>query len=308
MLRLGLVDFDSSHCVEFTRRINHVVVDREQFAHGASVVLACPGSSVMAPERIAGHLPQVVECGVELVSEPTDLLGRIDGVLILSIDGAAHRQRAEPFLKAGIPVFVDKPFACSASDAHAMFSLAQTTGTLLWTSSGMRFATEVLAFTQSSTARESSVHGALHGVWAHGPAKHHPLGNPGLFHYGIHAVETLWTLMGPGCVAVTASSTPAADQITLEWNDGRLAGLRGIRTGHTGYGFVAFCEHGILGRAISTRDSYRNLCQAIIHSFETRHAPVPPTTTLELITAIEAMQRSIDHGGARELVQPPPLS
>ena len=35
MLRLGIVDFDSSHSVEFTRRFNHAGVDADQRVDGA---------------------------------------------------------------------------------------------------------------------------------------------------------------------------------------------------------------------------------------------------------------------------------
>ena len=40
MLRLGIVDFDSSHSVEFARRFNHQGVASEQFVDGAQVVAA----------------------------------------------------------------------------------------------------------------------------------------------------------------------------------------------------------------------------------------------------------------------------
>lgn len=301
MLRLGIVDFDSSHCVEFARRMNHCVVDREQWVHGARIVLGCPGESAMSPERIPGHVPQVLECGVELVAQPEDLLGQIDGVLILSVQGAAHLQRAEPFLRAGLPVFIDKPCTCSVDEAAQLFRIAREHKALLWSSSGMRFATEVRAL-QDRTA----VTGAVQGALVHGPAKRHT-GNPGWFHYGIHSVELLWTLMGPGCNAVTAVHRPAADEIILEWKDGRLATLRGLRSGHTGYGLVAFCEQGILPVSVSTRDSYRNLCQAIVDSFQSRKAPVPPETTLEIIAAITAIARSEQSGGTRQTVAPPLL-
>lgn len=53
-IRIGIVDFDSSHCVEFTRRINHVGISADQWVDGAEVVVGCPGTSLLAPERIAG--------------------------------------------------------------------------------------------------------------------------------------------------------------------------------------------------------------------------------------------------------------
>ena len=67
MLKLGIVDFDSSHCVEFTRRLNHFVIDKEQWVEGAKIVLGCPGESKLSPERIPGFTKTMKELGVELV-------------------------------------------------------------------------------------------------------------------------------------------------------------------------------------------------------------------------------------------------
>src|SRR5262245_48433562 len=117
MLRLGIVDFDSSHCIEFTRRFNHVGLSSDQHVEGARIVAGWPGTSEMAPERIPGFRDEMVAAGVPLVDEPGDLIGQIDAVLILSLCGAAHLERVRPFLTAGIPAYVDKPFACNLGDA-----------------------------------------------------------------------------------------------------------------------------------------------------------------------------------------------
>lgn len=297
MYRLGIVDFDSSHCVEFTRRFNHVGMDADQVVEGARVVLGCPGTSKMFPGRITEHIPEVQACGVELVEQPTDMIDRIDAALILSICGAAHRNHVEQFLQAGIPTFVDKPFACSLEDARAMFSLAKESGVTLWSSSGMRFATEVQEF---QSAR-SKLYGDVHGVLSYGPAKR-IAGNPGLLHYGIHATEVLCTLMGTGCKAVTAQHVAGADVVCGEWSDGRLATLRGLRVGSTAYGFTAFCQNGVIPQPISARYSYRNLCQQIVETLRTGQPPVTPAQTLEVIGfALAALESENSHGRRIEL-------
>lgn len=293
MYRLGIIDFDSSHCVEFTRRFNHVGMDADQIVEGARVILGYPGSSLMFPERIPEHLPQVVGCGVELVNNPQEMFGRIDAVLILSICGSAHLERVTPFLKAGIPAFVDKPFACSLEDARTMFALAREAGVSLWSSSGMRFADEVLEFQQ-----RGKLYGDLHGVLAYGPAKR-AAGNPGLLHYGIHATEILCTLMGPGCQSVTTQHVDGADVVCGEWSDGRLATLRGLRTGSTAYGFTAFCQNGVIPQPTSSRFSYRNLCANIVETLRTGRPPVTPEQTLEVIGFALAALASEQAGGAK---------
>lgn len=261
MLCLGIVDFDSSHCIEFTRRFNHVGLSPEQYVTGARVVAGWPGSSEMAPERIGGFREQVTAAGVELVDSPLELIGRIDAVLILSLCGSAHLERVRPFLEAGVPAFVDKPFACSIEDADGMVELAERTGTLLLHASALRFSSSVAKL---RVQRERA--GALRGLISYGPAKRNPF-NPGLLHYGIHAIEVLYALMGTGCASVACTHSDGADVVTGSWSDGRIATLRGSRAGATAYGVVAFCEQAVIPQTISTYDAYTNCCREIVSAF-----------------------------------------
>src|SRR5205823_1398283 len=80
--------------------------------------------SAIMPERIGPYREQLVEMGVEMVERPEALLGRVDAVLIESQEGAAHLGRARPFLEAGVPLFIDKPFANSVHDAREIARLA----------------------------------------------------------------------------------------------------------------------------------------------------------------------------------------
>jgi hypothetical protein len=56
-----------------------------------------------------------------------DMVGKIDAVAVFDCDGSGidHLKLATPFLKAGLPSFVDKPFALTVKDAKAIVSLAR---------------------------------------------------------------------------------------------------------------------------------------------------------------------------------------
>src|SRR4051812_16994149 len=102
MIRLGIVDFDTSHAVEFTRRLNRVDIDRDQWVDGARVVAGVPGRSQVAPGVIAGNAETLKGYGVALVDDPAELFGKVDAVLIVSVDGGVHLDRARPFLERGM--------------------------------------------------------------------------------------------------------------------------------------------------------------------------------------------------------------
>src|ERR1051326_4920351 len=146
MIKLGILDFDTSHVVEFTKRLNHKDIAEEQWVEGAEVVIACPGESKIMPERIPEYTKAMKALGVPLVEKPEDMIGKVEGMLIESQEGGPHLERARPFLEAGIPCFVDKPFACSTDDARKMVELAAKKKVPIFSSSSLRYSPELVKF------------------------------------------------------------------------------------------------------------------------------------------------------------------
>jgi predicted dehydrogenase len=233
----------------------------------------------------------MIAAGIPLVDEPSLLIGQIDAVLVLSLCGAAHLERVRPFLEAGIPAYVDKPFACSLADATSILDLARKTNTPVAYASALRFAEEL----SDLRARQARC-GEIVGVLTCGPAKRSPM-NPGLFHYGIHSVETLYALMGAGCTEVATTWTDDTEVVTGRWADGRLGTIRGARRGATAYSVTAFCEGAVLYQSISTRFAYRNLCREIIRSLSNRTPLVPYHEIEEVTRFVLASLQSEQLGG-----------
>src|SRR5262245_54545889 len=138
MIRVGLVDFDTSHVEAFTQRLNHLDVPESEWVEGAKVVVGCPGESDIMPERIPGYTEKLRGYGVELVERPGDLFGKIDAVMIESQQGSRHLERARPFLEAGVPTFVDKPFVENVAQADALIALAEKHNAPLMSCSSLR--------------------------------------------------------------------------------------------------------------------------------------------------------------------------
>lgn len=291
MIRLGLVDCDTSHVVEFTKRFNHVDIAEDQWVEGAKVVAAVAGKSLISPELVAQYADKLKSYGVPFVDDPLDLIGKVDAVMIESVDGSVHKERALPLLERGMPLYVDKPFACSLADAKAMIDLASVKHLPMMSSSSLRYAPEVVE------AREGKLGtGKILGATTFGPAPTHPR-NPGLYHYGIHPVEMLFTLMGQGCKRVVCLSEPGGEIVTGVWSDGRVASVRGIRQGREDYGFTVFGEKAVVTKGVGTRYIYRELLKKIVAMFETRTPPIDPRETLEIVAFIEAAKTSGDRRG-----------
>jgi len=296
MIKLGILDFDTSHTLEFTRRLNHKEVPEDQWVHGARVVVGCPGESRIMPERIPEYKKALEKLGVPLVDRPEEMIGKVDGMLIESQQGGRHWPRARPFLEAGLPCYIDKPFTCGVADARRIVELAARKKVPVFSSSSLRYSPELVQFMASPR------HGKVQGALAYGPAPLHE-GNPGLYHYGIHAVEVLYTVMGPGCQRVTCTHEKDVDVVTGQWKGGRVASVRGIRSGVSDYGCLAFTEQGVHKVPIGTGTVYRELLKKIVEMFEKQQAPLDIGVTVEIVAFIEAALRSAHNHGAGEKVQ-----
>jgi len=113
--------------------------------------------------------------------------------------------------------------------------------------------------------------------------------HPDLFWYGIHGVEILFTVMGPGCRSVTRVADNKVEGI---WKDGR----KGTFIGKKGYGAEVVGSHG-KGSA-GTYEGYRPLVIEICKFFKTGKPPVAEEETIEIYTFMEAADESKRRGGA----------
>lgn len=295
MIKLGILDFDTSHVVEFTKRINHVGIKDDHWVEGAKVVIGCAGESKIAPQRIPEYLKQMKEFGVPIVDKPEEMIGKVDGMLIESLSGTPHYERAKPFLEAGIPCFIDKPFTCSVDHARKIVDLAEQKKVAVFSSSSLRYTPDLVQFLNDPKT------GTIHGTVAYGPAAEDE-GNPGLFHYGIHAVEVLYTIMGPGCDRVHCVYEKGAEVTTGHWKDGRVASIRGLRDGAKPFGALVFTEHSAKLLAFDTTYIYRELLKQIVAMFQTGKAPLDPQVSVEIVGFIEAARKSGMNHGAGEKV------
>ena len=290
-LRIGLVDCDTSHVVAFTQRLNHVGIDRSHWLDGAKVVAAVPGTSEVSPERIPGFVDQLRGYGVEILERPEELIGRVDAIMVESVDGSVHLGRALPFVEAGLPLFVDKPFTTSIADARRLVEAARARGVPLTSASALRYCPEVLAV----QARADEL-GPVLGVDAYTPGSLHPR-NPGLFHYGVHGVETVYALMGTGCRAVRCVHEEGVDVVVGRWTDGRVATVRSTRRGSYALGFTAFCEKGVVPALVDSKGLYTDMLRVVLRMFETGEWPLSPDELVEPIAFQEAALRSQERGG-----------
>jgi predicted dehydrogenase len=287
-IRAGMIGLDTSHVPKFTELFNNAKPDGD--LGGVRIVAGYPGGTdlPLSRDRVAKFTEQVRGMGVEIVDSIPALLDKVDVVLLESVDGRIHLQEARQVIMAGKPLFIDKPLAGSLADGIAILDLAKRQGVPCFSSSSVRFGGGIEELKRDE--RLGQIVGAA--VW--GPCSYQE-GTAELMFYGIHGIEGLFTLMGPGCETVSRVQTDDADAVTGTWTDGRLGTFRGLRRHKAEYGAVAFGTKGI---ATSTKsDGYEPLCREIATFFKTRRSPVPAEETIEILAFIEAADESARQGG-----------
>src|SRR5690606_21421506 len=159
--------------------------------------------------------------GVEIVQSIDDLLKKVDCVMLETNDGNLHLEQAVEVFKSGKKVFIDKPIGANLVQAIAIFELARKYNVPVFSSSALRF-------TPQNQKINRGEMGKIIGVDCSSPSPGES-SHPDFSWYGIHGVETLFTVMGTGCVNVNRMSSEGTDVVVGLWNDGRIGSFRGIR-------------------------------------------------------------------------------
>ncbi len=289
-LKLGIIGLDTSHVTAFTRLLNDST--HKDHVPGAKVVAAFKGGSPdieSSASRVEGFTKQLQEqFGVKIVPTIEELCQQVDAVLLESVDGRPHLEQARPVIKAGKPLFIDKPAAGSLRDVIEIYRLAKEAKVPVFSSSSYRFYDSLVEVKKANV-------GEIRSVISYGPAHLEPH-HPDLFWYGVHPTEALFTILGTGCETVVRTTTPDTDVITGTWSGGRVGTLHALRKGPTPHKVIVFGTKAIVEQKDS--GNYTPLVREIVKFFQTGKAPVSPEETLELFAFMEAADESKRQGGA----------
>ena len=281
--RVGIIGLDTSHSTAFTKALN--TAESAPEFKGYKVVAAYPKGSTeieSSTKRIQGYTEEVKRLGVEIVGSIEELLQKVDVVLLETNDGRPHLEQALMVMKAGKPMFIDKPLAGSLRDAIAIYDASEKYKVPIFSSSSLRYMETVQDVVNGKI-------GTVLGADTFSPATIEKT-HPDLFWYGIHGVEILFTVMGTGCKQVTRFNGKDTDIVVGEWKDGRIGIFRGTRTGKHDYGGTAYGEKGNI--TLGPFKGYDNLLIEIINFFSTGTLPVKREETIEIYAFMEAADQS----------------
>ncbi|MBL9200938.1 MAG: Gfo/Idh/MocA family oxidoreductase [Opitutaceae bacterium] len=292
-LRLGMVGLDTGHVIEFTK-ILHAKDAPAAFA-GVRIVGAVQAASPdieSSRTKAPGYTERLQrEFGVKIYATLDELLRHVDGMLIESVDARPHLAQAAASIRAGKPCYIEKPIAASLKEALEIFALAKRHNVPVFSSSALRYGAATQAVRAGKIGRVLSAETSS-------PSPLEP-NHIDLFWYGIHGVESLFTVMGTGWESVRRTSAPGALIVSEgAWAGGRAGVFREVARGPLAATYLgrAVGERG--EAAVAQFDGYAPLVAAIVQFFRTGRPPVPARETLEIVAFMEADALSKARGGA----------
>lgn len=288
VIRLGIIGLDTSHSTAFTELLNSE--SDNPFVQRFEVVAAYPyGSRIIESSysRIPGYIEQVQKYGVKITDSIAEMLDMVDCVLLETNDGHPHLEQAIEVFKSGKTVYIDKPLGATLGESMVIAEMAKKYGATIFSSSALRYSPKNVEI-------RSGKYGPVLAADCYSPHKVEPT-HPDFGFYGIHGVETLYTLMGRGCVEVSRTHSDDGDVCVGKWEDGRIGTFRAIVNGPAIYGGTAYTPNGAV--EAGGYAGYMVLLEQILTYFETGVAPVEPEETVELFAFMKASNMSLERGG-----------
>lgn len=214
----------------------------------------------------ACRIPQSVDSYLEF-------LGKVDAVIIARDDYETHFQMANPFLEAGLPVFIDKPLSVDVSELRA-FKPYLEKGQLM-SCSGMRYSRELdePRADLSAYGRLKLIRGAIVLSWEK---------------YGVHLLEAILAIIPSRPIAVRMPTAEHASAI-VRLDGGLLIQIDALgecaRTFHVE---LFGTQRTGLFDITDNFTMFRRMLWEFVQSIRTGRPAIPPERTLDIMRVLIA--------------------
>lgn len=197
MIDIGILGLDTSHPGEFA----DILARRDR----ATVSAVWDGGDV----RDSEYRDQFcTEYDAVRYERPEAMRDEVDGVLVTTVDWGTHRDLAEPFLRDGTPVLIDKPIAGSTADIDAIVDAAEAGDAPLFGGSAVAFHPQLDGLATTSEPRTAFCVGYDHP-----------------FYYGTHLVDTLRRIVASNWADIEVNGAPGTS-VDVTFEDGSHASLQ----------------------------------------------------------------------------------
>lgn len=213
--------------------------------------------------------------GIELVPSIQELIEKSDRIIVLAPNNPeTHEELTALALQSGKRVYVDKTFATDKASAQRIFENAESHNTCCYSSSALRFSSELADFDSA----------AIDTVYSEGPGVYEI--------YSIHQIEPIVSLMKCRAKRVMFTGSAAHPSMVIEFEDGRHASM--YQCSNIPFRITAAnSANSAVVRTINS-DYFGLFIDSLIKFFDDGIVPVPHSQTIDVIAiraaGMEAMK------------------
>jgi predicted dehydrogenase len=275
-LRIGIIGAENSHTIGFGRMFN-----TEKKFPGAEVRYVWGETDEFARNAAEkGNIPNIVK-------DPLEMLGHIDALIVDHRHAKYHLEAATPFIREGIPSFIDKPFCYRASEGEAFLELAREHGTPVTSYSSISHSAATFDMKEQVEAM-----GLINQVVRSGPADMDSKYG-GIFFYGVHIVQPLMYMFGEDIERVRVTRNGPNGSANLVYSNGLYVTLILKRMG-SGWETMVETEEGFIELASRVEESDPALCYTdMVDMFRTGREPRSHASILNCVRVLEALEKSV---------------
>ncbi len=286
-LKVALIGLDTSHSIEFTRRMQAPDCPAEQRVAGLRAV-SCMGfeTPFQGRDGLDQRQKQLREWGVRVTESFDEAVADCDAVMIEINDPALHVEYFARCAALGKPLFLDKPLADSVAAGRRILDAARAGGTRFFSASSLRFVQELDRACERCVSPERAT--------MFGPLGKAPAGSSVVW-YGVHAFEMLERAMGPGAKSVRALGDDGGAVAVVDYG-GLRRGVVELTVGPYVYGGALRAQREGTAFVVDMGGAYSALLGRIAAFFRGAPEPVPHAETLEISALLEATDRSLATG------------
>lgn len=212
----------------------------------------------------------------QVCENPEDMIGEVNGILLARDDAENHHRLASPFLRAGLPVYIDKPFALSRKKADLLWN-ESTDPAQIFTCSALYFSSEI------QPEKELLKIGPIRSIHAVTPKSWST--------YGAHIVDPVLRILGdlgtPTSIGKTSMNN--ANHLIVEYKNGPVIHFEATGIANSSIRFHFTGEHGELTTVF--RDSFtafRSALEAFRDQIRIGQPIIPRLHVERVVSLLEA--------------------
>lgn len=285
--KIAIIGLDTSHTIEFTRRLQSPDCPEGQRVEGLKVVRCMRFPTPFQNEEgLDKRQKQLEDWGVKVSTDFDETVTGCDSVMIEINDPSRHLEYIKKCSVLGKQIFLDKPLADNFENGKKICEIIKKKNLRIFSSSSLRFVPELK---EACNAITSPMYVYVYGTLGKAPS------GSSIVWYGVHTFEMLQRTMGPGAIGVFTEKDSAGVVCVVRY-PGNRRGIVELTNDVYLYGGCLRNKEKSVPFTVNMENAYSGELREIAGFFNGGNPPVKIEDTLEIMAMLDAADCSLKSG------------